>query len=245
MNKELREKLSGIQSELEELLENDDENEGERRLPKRSAFRMSLAAVQKMLDAGLIDVFQVGDEIWSETRNEGTTLCWIVIGKNRDGDDSLTLWCVNIQEDKRFDAPSKEFPYGHALWRDCELRGWLNHELLDCLVPEDAAAITPVKRTTYAPDRDGGELIETEDRLWLLSLSEAGFDGSYVRDEGERYPFFGKDETRQIGDWWRLRSANRGNANSTWIVGTSGYAYYYGYATYALRPAPACVIRKS
>lgn len=244
MNKELKEKLFRIQSELEELLENDDENDGERALPKRSIFRIGLATVQKTIEAGLIDMFRVGDEIWSDTRNDDTTLCWIVIGKNRDGNDSLTLWCVNIQEEKRLDAPSKAYPYGHALWRDCELRGWLNHELLDNLVPEDAAAITPVKRATYAPDKDGGELIETDDKLWLLSLSEAGFEGSYVRDEGERYPFFGNDEQRQIGNWWRLRSAARGSANYTWNVYTSGNAYYNS-ANSAYRPAPACVIRKS
>ena len=40
----------------------------------------------------------------------------------------------------------------------------------------------------------------------------------------------------------RLRSANRGNASYTWSVNASGLVFYYYYASYAYRFAPAVVI---
>ena len=105
-----------------------------------------------------------------------------------------------------------------------------------------------MKKITVAPDRDGGGLIETEDKLWLLSATEAGFapDRDWSLEEGTAYPYFIRgSEARQIGEWWFLRSAYRASASNTWLVNTSGYAYDYYYAANAYRPAPACVIRKS
>ena len=244
MTKEQMEKLEGIRESIDELL---DEGDGAAMwaAPKRSVFRMSLATVQKMIRARLGDAFQVGDLIFSQRKAaEAGSICWVVIGKNRDGDNSLTLWGVEGFGGMRFDERSKQYPYGHALWRDCSLRAKLNGEVLEELPPEDAAAIAAVKKYTYAPNQDGGALIETEDKLWPLSACEAGFapDADWSEDEGTAYPYFGNDETRQIGDWFRLRSAYRGYASGAWHVSTSGAASY-SYATNAFRPAPACVIR--
>lgn len=243
MKKDEREKLEAVRDELDELLENDEEDTAERVKPQRSVFRMRFSEVQKMLDAGLADAFQLGDEIWNENPLAAEPICWIVIGRD---EESVTLWAVQGLARRPFDEKSEKYPYGHALWRDCSLRGWLNGELLDGFAPEDAAAIATVKKITVAPDEDGGGLIETEDKLWLLSATEAGFapDRDWSLDEGEPFPYFGNDETRQIGEWWFLRSSNRAYAHAAWSVYASGTAYDY-YATYARRPAPACVIRKS
>ena len=243
MNKDERERLEAMRDELNEMLEN-NEDEGGRVQPKRSVFRMRFSEVQKMLDAGLIDTFQVGDEIWNENRLAEEPICWIVIGKT---EDAVTLWAVQGLAERPFATKSEKYPYGHALWRDCSLRGWLNGELLDGFQPEDAAAIATVKKATIAPMKDGDELIETEDKLWLLSATEAGFapDEDWSPDEGEPFPYFGNDEARQIGDWWFLRSASRGYVHYAWYVTTSGGASYGYTATNAYRPAPACVIRKS
>jgi len=244
MKKDEREKLEAVRDELDELLENDEEDTAERVKPQRSVFRMRFSEVQKMLDAGLADAFQLGDEIWNENPMAAEPICWIVIGRD---EESVTLWAVQGLARRPFDEKSeKKYPYGHALWRDCSLRGWMNGELLSGFAPEDAAAIATVKKITVAPDQDGG-LIETEDKLWLLSATEAGFapDRDWSLEEGTAYPYFIRgSEARQIGEWWFLRSAYRGYANYAWSVNTSGYAHYY-YATYAHRPAPACVIRKS
>lgn len=243
--KSMRENLENAQEALEGLdsLLDVAANE-ERRRAKGNSFRMPLAMVQKIVRSGLIDVFQEGDEIWNENSALSEPICWRVIGKNRDGENSLTLWAVGGFDEMPFDEKSEAYPYGHALWRDCSLRRKLNGEIMAGFAPEDAAAIQPVKVTTYAPIPDGGEAIETEDKLWLLSLSQAGFVGDYVRDEGAAYPHLEEDENRQIGDWFRLRSANRSYASNAWCVyAPSGGAYYYHAATYATRPAPACVIR--
>ena len=245
MNQELREKLEGMKEELEGILDEEDE-EPRFLTPKHSKFRMGLAAVRTMIRAGLIDVFDVGDEIWAESRDGDAIHCWIVIGKNIDGENSLTLWCVDFAADRQFDERSPDFPYGRNLWRDCTLRAWLNGPgMTTILKPEDIEAISPVKKTTLASVKFGGEAIETEDKLWLLSACEAGFapNNDWSEEEGKAYPYFGKDEDRQIGDWWWTRSANRGTAYYVWYVYSSGYAASYGNATIAIRPAPACVIR--
>lgn len=244
MNKDEREKLEALRDELDELLENDEEDTAERVKPQRSVFRMRFSEVQKMLNAGLIDAFQVGDEIWNENRLVEEPICWIVIGK---AEDAVTLWAVQGLADRRFDKKSEQYPYGHALWRDCSLRRWLNSELLEGFLPEDAAAIATVKKATIAPVEDGGDLIETDDKLWLLSATEAGFapDEDWSPEEGGPFPYFGGAVERQIGDWWFLRSAYRAAANDAWYVYASGGASYSHYATTAGRPAPACVIRKS
>lgn len=242
MNKDEREKLEAIQDDLADLLEN-DEDDGGRVKPKRSVFRMRFSEVQKMLNAGLIDAFQVGDEIWNENRLVEEPICWIVIGK---AEDAVTLWAVQGLADRRFDEKSEKYPYGHALWRDCSLRGWMNGELLSGFAPEDAAAIATAKKATIAPVEDGGDLIETDDKLWLLSATEAGFapDEDWSPEEGDPFPYFGGAVERQIGDWWFLRSAHRAAASYAWSVTASGHAGH-NYATIASRPAPACVIRKS
>ena len=48
-------------------------------------------------------------------------------------------------------------------------------------------------------------------------------------------------EAQSSAQYCRLRSANRGNAHSTWYVTSTGAVYSY-YATYSDRCAPACVI---
>lgn len=245
MNQELREKLEDMKEELEGILDEEDE-EPRFLTPKHSKFRMGLAAVRTMIRAGLIDVFDVDDEIWAESRDGDAIHCWIVIGKNIDGENSLTLWCVDFAADRRFDERRSDFPYGRNLWRDCTMRAWLNGlGMTTILKPEDVEAISPVKKITLASDKFGGDAIETEDKLWLLSACEAGFapDKDWNEAEGKAYPYFGKDEDRQIGDWWWTRSASRGSASHVWRVASSGYAYSYSTAASAFRPAPACVIR--
>lgn len=245
MNQELREKLEGMKEELESLLENEDDEDSKFLTPEYSKFCMGLADVQKIIRAGLIDTFQVGDEIWTENRAGDWIGCWVVIGKNRDGENSLTLWCVSGFEDRQFNVSQPNYPYGRNLWKDCTLRAWLNGPALAMLKPEDADAISSVKKITLASDKFGGEAIETEDKLWLLSACEAGFapDRDWSEEEGKAYPFFGENDARQIGDWWWTRSASRGVAGFVWFVSSSGGASYGYYATTAFRPAPACVIR--
>lgn len=72
-------------------------------------------------------------------------------------------------------------------------------------------------------------------RLGLSSPQIPG--GSGVNANHIRYGY----NAKTTAQYCRLRSANRGTAHSTWYVGTTGYATYYG-AAYSYRCAPACVI---
>ena len=243
MNKDVWSTLESMRDTLDDLLEA-KEGTGERALPERAVYRMRFSEVQQALNAGLGGIFHIGDEIWNQNRLVKDPICWIVIGK---GEDEMTLWAVQGLPSMPFDEPSKKYPYGHALWRDCSSRRWLNGDLLAGFLPEDAQAVCAVKKETIAPNKDGGGLIETEDKLWLLSACEAGFtpDDDWSEAEGSAFPYFGSDEAKRIGGWWRLRSAGRAGASYAWYVSASGYGSYTSSAAYAFRLAPACVIRKS
>lgn len=72
-------------------------------------------------------------------------------------------------------------------------------------------------------------------RLGLSSPQATGTGGTNAAHV--RFSYSNKTSEQTV----RLRSANRSNATSTCSVYTVGYANY-GYAIYAVRPAPACVI---
>ncbi len=128
-------------------------------------------------------------------------------------------------------------------------------------------AIGKIKVTTALntiSDTDIGASEDTYDKFFLASLEQeyivpqaAGVEGAYWpywKDRLEldspqaqggagtnanhiRYAYDAKSSAQHC----RLRSANRGNANSAWGVSTSGYANG-SYAAYAFRGCPACVI---
>ena len=246
MTREERNILEEIRDDIEGLIDQaDDDSTGDDIvMHEYNEFHMSFGAVKTIIDAGLIDIFNVGDRIWNENKAADSPICWKVIGKNADEPNTLTIWAIRGFGDRPFDKKSKEYPYGHNLWRDSSIREWLNTDVLNGFSEKDIAAIRPVEKNTYTCDKDGGEAITTTDHLWLLSASEVGLkDTDYFRDEGKPYEAFdGTDESRQIGDWFRLRSASRSYACSVWYVTSSGIATYGYYATGADRPAPACVI---
>jgi len=73
---------------------------------------------------------------------------------------------------------------------------------------------------------------------------QAGLTGKFQRSS--TYPvlisYNVSNHSSAVHAW--LRSANRGSANSAWVVYSSGYVSTYS-ASYALRGCPACKIKKS
>lgn len=135
-------------------------------------------------------------------------------------------------------------------------------------LPQDfLQIIKPVKVTTALntiTDTDIGTSEDVVDKFFLPSLEQeyiapqaSGVEGSYWQYWKERlglnnpqaqgsgganpahirYAYENHTSAQSV----RLRSAYRGFAIFTWFVTSSGYANY-SYATYAFRPAPACVI---
>lgn len=136
------------------------------------------------------------------------------------------------------------------------------------LPQEFLEVIRPVKITTALntiSDSEIGASEDVADKFFLPSLEQeyiapqaSGVEGAYWEYWKERLGLNSPQiqggnganpahiryayENHTSAQAVRLRSANRGYANSAWYVYTGGYAYYYGSATNATRPAPACVI---
>lgn len=128
-------------------------------------------------------------------------------------------------------------------------------------------AIGKIKVTTAlntVSDTDIGAREDTYDKFFLASLEQeyivpqaAGVEGAYWPYWKERLDLDSPQITGSSGanahhiryaydartsaQYCRLRSANRGYANYTWLVNPSGYASNHS-ATDALRGCPACVI---
>ena len=243
---ELTESLQGIRDSMEEIIEDMEAHQSDSKTalirPAYNRFNMSLFQVHTMIHAGLLDVFNVADEIWTDNAALDAPICWKVIGKETDGQGTLTLWAPSGFGNRPFDIASDQHPYGLNIWRDCSLRKWLNGPAMEGFDKRDRSVIKPVETISYTNNEKSEEVITTTDSLWLLSMDQIGLHRGTPTVEGTEYPYFKNEDNREIGTWWRLRSAYRGYAVYAWIVSTSGGVFYYGYARGAFRCAPACVI---
>lgn len=126
-------------------------------------------------------------------------------------------------------------------------------------------AIKPVKIVTYPntvnDDIAGNTPDVTYDKVFLPALEQI-YVNPQKAGEGDAWEYWKRvaGTTTPLAQWGtypqmityaventssaqyvRLRSANRGLANTTWSVSSSGYVNHY-YASYSNRFAPACVI---
>ena len=209
-----------------------------------------------MLDAGLVDLFHVGDQIVNQHKKYGP-IVWDIIGvnvdKRLDTPNTLTLLMHYVLPGTFvYSNESKQYPYGHAHYPSSDIRKWLNGDLLNGFAQDtDALYMLEVEKSTYTVNAEGAKEETTADKLFLLSSSEVGFAlGDYVHDEGPVYPFFdGAPENRcktdlndpeQARGWW-LRSPHPGIANYARYVHTSG-ARSVSVACHGRGAAAACVI---
>lgn len=251
---ELLERIGDIRDELEELADDAESISTEEKTAQHSVFKMSFADVKRMLAAGMVDLFHVGDQVVNQHELFGAVV-WDVIGINADmpasGEDAPTLTLLMHDViDGRFvyDKESEGFPYGHAHYLSSSIRNVLNTDVLNGFSEADRAAMLEVEKTTYTVDSEGGKPETTADKLFLLSCTEVGFPaGGYVRFEGAAYPFFTDDESRKKRDvtgnprhWW-LRSPDPGYANLARSVDTTGARLSISAYT-ATGAAAACVI---
>ena len=127
--------------------------------------------------------------------------------------------CYKAYNDRRVDIA----------WENCTLRKWLNSEYYENTFSNiEKAAI--IESDIHTPDNPkyntkGGN--DTKDRIWLLSLDEAG---KYFKD----------DDDRETGSWWWLRSPGHNSGNAA-FVNFVGSVYSVGDGVYyscdAVRPA--------
>lgn len=254
---EIIERLESIRDDIEVVVDHADEllNTAERRALKGSVFNMPFENVHRMLDTGLIDLFNVGDVIVNQHKKYGP-VAWQIIGvnvdKRLDVPHTLTLLMKDVLPGSFvYDTESKQYPYGHAHYPTSTIRRWLNEDFLAGFdLASDVLYMQEVEKVTYTVDDEGGKPETTSDKLFLLSASEVGFSGDYVRNEGPVYPFFdGCPENRcktemfnpqSARSWW-LRSPSPSNANYARYVGGSG-ALYSSSACSGSGAAAACII---
>lgn len=91
---------------------------------------------------------------------------------------------------------------------------------------------TPVE--IYLPEKEG------EDDVWEYWKRASG-----MAEKMQQYKTYPQIRTFAIENHTspqivRLRSAYRGDSDGTWCVYSDGYVFYYGYASWAYRCAPAC-----
>lgn len=251
---ELLERINDIRDELEELADDAESIDAEEKTAQHSVFKMSFADVKRMLAAGMVDLFHIGDQVVNQHELFGAVV-WDIIGINADmpasGEDvpTLTLLMHDVIDGRFvYDKESEGFPYGHAHYPSSTIRSVLNTDILNGFSEADRAAMLEVEKTTYTVDSEGSKPEATADKLFLLSCTEVGFPaGEYVRFEGAAYSFFTDDKSRKKQDatgsprhWW-LRSPNPGYAYSARIVDTTG-ARGNNVADNGIGAAAACVI---
>ena len=218
-------------------------------LPADTARGSGLAEAADALRKSGPRAFKIGDEI--EVDHALGKLRFTVIGVDCDNvpnrDHSLTLLLTSLVLGIAFDAPDLDHPFGCNWWPTSSIRAILGGEFLDGFSNDDQQAIATTQRRTYSHSEQ--ETIYTEDTVFLLSTSEAGFEVcDDVPDEGPAYPYFkAGNESRQLMDisgnarYWWLRSPNPWNGGNVRIVTPSG-ALNGNYAYYGNAVAAVCVI---
>lgn len=219
-------------------------------LPAATASHGGLAAIADMLRKSGTRAFKIGDEI--EVAHALGKLRFTVIGIDCDKvpnrEHSLTLLLTSFVLGSAIDAPGLAHPWGCNCWHTSNIRAMLNGEFLDGFADDDRQAMALTQRRTYSFSEQ--ETIHTEDVVFLLSASEAGFEvnGDGVRDEGSAYPYFKiGDESRQLTDangnarYWWLRSPHPWSGNGVRCVTPSG-ALSISNASNGHAVAAACVI---
>jgi hypothetical protein len=181
-------------------------------------------------------------------------------GYNRDSQSAMLQWLNSDAEVSGWQIQKN--PFDRPAQQYATIRGFMAG------LPSDFLDIVnPVRVTTAlntVSDKNIGTSESYNARFFLASLEQEYIVPQLAGVEGVYWPYWkdrlGLDtpqvtgnsganvnhirygiENHAAADYVRLRSAIRGYATYVWIVNTSGYAGT-NYATYAHRPAPACVI---
>ena len=133
-------------------------------------------------------------------------------------------------------------------WKDCEMREYLNSEIL-ALLPDDLVEMLSPKKTIQMQN---GATFECEDLLFLPSEYEVHGEEIFAKYNGvdKQFPFYEERMKRIVVDedgdttWRWLASPNAGNTTNFCLVGNNGTAGNAN-ASNSFGVAPGFVIRKS
>ena len=181
-------------------------------------------------------------------------------GYNRWSQSGIRQWLNSANAVGEWWEPQN--PFDRPPQQLASMRGFLAGLPADFL--EIVQPVRVVTALNTVSDSDIGESETTIDRFFLPSLEQEYIVPQASGVEGAFWPYWKQRlgisspqasgstnalaahiryaiENHTSAQTVRLRSAYRGSAFSAWLVYSAGYAGYY-YATYAYRPAPACVI---
>lgn len=164
------------------------------------------------------DKLCIGDEVRCQLK-DGKVVYAVVTAINPYGDNQVAFVfkdCIGEDQVMNDEATNK------GGWRDCEMREYVNTEIL-ALLPDDLKSV--IKPRTIKQSLQG-EDCESTDSLWLLSYTEV-FGGDYSVDVGDvHFPLFDTEGSRvkmnEEGSTWCywLRSAL--NTNTFRSVNSNG-----------------------
>lgn len=208
------------------------------------------AAVARHIRNGGVCDYKVGDTIVTDHDDYGT-ITWRVVGINHDKPtggsyDTITVQMQEIPVWRWFDEPAKTNPWGRNAWSTSAMRGWLRDVFPQGLHEDDRKSIVTVNKETWTPNG----ISTTQEDIFLLSATEAGFPDDRVPVEGKPYAAFAGDDpaalrrlTDMDGDYaaWWLRTPHTGDARSVRYVHPDG-SLNGDYALSTSGVAAACVI---
>lgn len=165
-------------------------------------------------------LYSVGDTATLSMDGYGDVL-FDVVGKNHDGDNTITLVTRNALENSVYGNGMVRMDYENS-----QIDKYLNTTVLSKFDIAVQNAIKEVPKQTYIYSTTSTATINR--KLWALSYTEVGLNGdSYAPTEGENYGFWNSDASRvktlngNASDWW-LRSPNTTSRTEVLFVGNNG-----------------------
>ena len=145
--------------------------------------------------------FSIGDvrEVeWITQANTTIKTQFQIIGIDHDdlsdssGKAGITVASVPVINKTAFVfSSSYGTPNKNTCWKDCSARSVLNENVYNGLPEELKVHIKEVKKISNGTPANGNTLEETNDKVWILSLTELGKDvaANYVSGQGVPYEF--------------------------------------------------------
>ena len=114
-------------------------------------------------------------------------------------------------------------------WKDSEMRTYVNNDVYNALPSDLQTVIKTVNKVSDNGNEDTTTLNTTQDKLFLLSTTEVGFNVSNdVDGQGTKYEYFSDNNSiikkylsGNSNDYW-LRSSNTGNSVTFLLILSNG-----------------------
>ena len=176
---------------------------------------------EKLTSGEAYKYYNVGDTVTINMSDYGDVV-FDVVGKNHDGENTITLVTRNILENIAWDS-------GNANnYSTSSIRTHLNNTILSKFDSAIQNAIKAVPKECH----DRNTAVTCTDKVWLLSYTEVGFsESSNAPVEGTSYGFWTNNVSRiktlnSSAAYWWLRTPNTDRGYFVWGVYTSGSSFY-------------------